>query len=154
MILNKSIKLVLLLTAVSSLYASDEIMVNRYETISIKPLEEQINPLLAIAEFRFPIQIQTVGDATAMVLRQTGYSLSTENQSKYVVLTLEKPLPVTLRNLGPIKISDSLEVLMGKRVFQLVEDPINRKVDFKLRKEFANKTGVNNELTKSKANKG
>lgn len=130
-----------------------DVLVNRYATTSLSPLSEQINPLLAIAEFKFPAQIQTVGDAVDHVLHPTGYELTNEQkQSKYVQLTLKKPLPVTARNLGPIKISDSLEVLMGKRVFQLVEDPINRKVDFRLRKEFASKIGANNDLRKPKIN--
>ena len=147
--------ILILLSLVLVANSNANILVNRYETVSTAPLLEQINPLLAIAEFKFPAQIQTVSDALDLVLHQTGYELvNDQKQSKYVQFTLKKPLPVTARNLGPIKISDSLEVLMGKRVFQLVEDPINRKVDFKLRKEFANKTGVNNELRKSKANKG
>lgn len=134
---------------------ADFVITSRYSTANTDPLKEQINPLLAVAEFKFPAQIQTVGNALNFVLHPTGYALIDEQkQSDYVQLTLKKPLPVTLRNLGPIKIINALEVLMGKNVFQLVEDPLYRVVDFKLKKEFANKTGVNNELRKSKVNKG
>lgn len=142
--------LILLIITVSTSYSGNTVVGGRYSTISLDPLAEQVNPLLAIAEFKFTAQVQTVGEAVDLVLRQTGYEIiSDQNQSNNVRLTLKKPLPVTVRSLGPIKISDALEVLMGQNVFQLVEDPLNRKVNFKLRKEFISKIGANNAFRKS-----
>lgn len=133
-----------------NIYASNGVVNSRYVTLNTKPLAEQVNPLLAITQYKFPSQINTVGEAIEIVLHQTGYELIEESkQTKYVQLSLKKPLPVTVRSLGPLKTSDALEVLMGKNVFQLVEDPLNRKVDFKIKKEYASKMGAKNVYKKS-----
>ena len=138
---SKKYILIIILAIASNSFAN--ITINRYSTISTKPQAEQVNPLLAIAKFKFPVQVYTVGDAVDMVLHQTGYSLIDEQkQSKYIRLTLRKPLPVTVRSLGPVQVFDALEVLMGKNVFQLVEDPLNRKVNFKIRLGMINPNHV------------
>lgn len=128
-----------------NIHGLDQVSTGRYSTTSLKSLSEQINPLLAVAKYKFPANVNTVGEAIKIVLHQTGYELVDDTkQSKHVQLSLKKPLPVTVRSIGPIKVSDTLEVLMGKNVFQLVEDPLNRKVNFKIRAEFARKIGAKN----------
>jgi conjugative transfer region protein (TIGR03748 family) len=108
----------------------------RYLTISTKPKASQINLLSQIIQVRFPQNIQTIRDGMHYLLRFSGYSLIPDSwMSKEFRLTLSKPLPLIDRELGPISLKDSLLVLAGP-AFSLVEYPIKRDIDFKLKPEF------------------
>lgn len=121
-----------------ALYAANVTQVNRYATVENKPSKAQINPLLSVQQVHFPQNINTVGEALNHWLLYSGFSL-VETKAMPVALqeVLSQPLPQVDRNLGPLTVSDGLEVLAGKEVFSLVADPLHRKVSFKLRPQYA-----------------
>ena len=119
---------------------SDVTQIGRYVTVDNGPTKSQINPLLAISIYRFSPSIYTVGQAVKQVLSTTGYRLVTK-PSKILSETLSKPLPITDRKLGPMKIQSALNVLVGSEVYDLVRDPLHRLVDFKIKPSIAKALG-------------
>lgn len=115
--------------------------VGRYITVNNVPSNAQVNPLLAVATFHFGPHVSTVGDAIAQVLRYTGYQL-VKDISPQVKQTLAKPLPVTDRTLGPMRIQQVLIVLMGAEVYELQRDPLHRLVNFQVKPTIAQALGV------------
>lgn len=111
--------------------------VGRYITTLNVAKPDQINPLLTVATFKFTPDIQTVGQAVNQVLQYSGYGLA-PHISPIVEQTLAKPLPYSVRELGPLPIKDALSVLMGQNVFILVVDPLHRLVDFDLNPDIQN----------------
>lgn len=115
--------------------------VGRYVSVKTGAGAAQINPLTAVGTFHFSASVKTVGDAIHQVLAPTGYQLS-EKLTPNVKYTLTKPLPMTNRNLGPMKIETALEVLMGKAVYTLQVDALHRVINFQLTPSLANQSGV------------
>ncbi|APF03977.1 TPA: hypothetical protein JBD37_12070 [Legionella pneumophila subsp. pneumophila] len=119
--------------------AANVTQVNRYATVANKPLAAQIDPLLAIQQVHFPQEVQTIGQAVEWWLRFSGFSLvSKEKQPESLQTVMRQALPQIDRNLGPLTVKDGLEVLVGQQSFALIEDPLLRQVNFKL------KAGVRN----------
>ncbi|HAU0101602.1 TPA: hypothetical protein JBF24_00720 [Legionella pneumophila] len=119
--------------------AANVTQVNRYATVANKPLAAQINPLLAIQQVHFPQEVQTIGQAVEWWLKFSGFSLvSKEKQPESLQTVMHQALPQIDRNLGPLTVKDGLEVLVGQQSFVLIEDPLLRQVNFKL------KAGVRN----------
>lgn len=107
--------------------------VSRYLTINNKPRPEQINLLTQVVQVKFPQNIQTIGMAVSYLLRFSGYSLISKKKMSPALLTmLSKPLPVVDRELGPVSLKDALMVLGGES-FTLVQDPLNREINFLLK---------------------
>ena len=74
--------------------------VGTYLSVKEKPIESQVHLLSQTIQIRFPISIQTVGEAVNYVLRFSGYSLvSSDKQSMELKNTLKKPLPLVQRSL-------------------------------------------------------
>ena len=119
----------------------DVTQISRYTTVPNGPTMAQINPLQALSHFKFQPSVYTVGQAVEHVLATTGYRLA-PRLSPAVKNTLNKPLPLTNRKLGPMTITQALQVLMGKEVFQLERDPLNRLVNFKVKPAIAEALGV------------
>ncbi|HAT8894418.1 TPA: hypothetical protein F8S33_15805 [Legionella pneumophila] len=114
--------------------AANVTQVNRYATVANKPLAAQINPLLAIQQVHFPQEVQTIGQAVEWWLKFSGFSLvSKEKQPESLQTVMHQALPQIDRNLGPLTVKDGLEVLVGQQSFALIEDPLLRQVNFKLR---------------------
>ena len=108
--------------------------VGRYTSVNNQATPAQINPLMAIAQFKFQPQVETIGDAILQVLQNTSYALVPDKQlSQLAQETLKKPLPITVRTLGPLPIKEAVLVLMGKEVFDLVVDPTHRLINFKIK---------------------
>lgn len=124
-------------------YAANATQISRYATIANQPTVAQVNPLLAVAQYKFPPSVRTVGDAINVILQNTSYQLAPFDELSLAVKeNLQKPLPITVRTLGPIEIKDALIVLMGSDVFILVEDPLHRLVNFKVKPNMAKALGV------------
>ena len=124
-------------THVSQPKPNTSIQVARYSSISTLPTDVQLNPLAAVAQFKFMSQIRTVGDAIKQVLQGSGYELVPTNQlPSEAVAILNKPLPTTQRELGPIQIQNAVQVLIGQNVFNVVVDQLHRTVSFQLKPEF------------------
>lgn len=124
---------VLSVLACSSL-AANVTQINRYATVANKPLAAQINPLLAVQQVHFPQEVQTIGQAIEWWLRLSGFSLiSKEKQPESLQAVMRQALPQIDRTLGPLTVKDGLEVLVGQQSFALIEDPLLRQVNFKLK---------------------
>jgi len=129
--------------AINPSYAANDTQISRYATIANQPTAAQVNPLLAVAQYKFPPSVRTVGDAINAVLQNTSYQLvPSDKLSRSVKENLQKPLPITVRTLGPIEIKDALVVLIGRDVFTLVGDPLHRLVNFKVKPNMAKALGV------------
>ncbi|BCZ97729.1 hypothetical protein SC029_10645 [Legionella pneumophila serogroup 1] len=114
--------------------AANVTQINRYATVANKPLAAQVNPLLAVQQIHFPQEVQTIGQAIEWWLKFSGFSLvSKEKQPESLQIIMQQPLPQIDRNLGPLTVKDGLEVLVGQQSFALIEDPLLRQVNFKLK---------------------
>jgi type IV pili sensor histidine kinase/response regulator len=129
--------LLALLMAGNTLASNTDTVTGRYLSIINKPSHEQQDLLSQVLQVRFPQNVQTIGDAMSYLLRYSGYSLVAESQiSSALKNTLQKPLPVIDRVLGPITLREALIVLAGP-AFTLSEDPLNREVNFHLKPNFS-----------------
>ncbi len=127
----------------------DRTQVGRYLAAKNGATTAQINPFAAISTFTFPPSVVRVSDAIDQVLASTGYQLSA-NLSPEVIQTLDKPLPLTNRKLGPMKIQTALEILMGKEVYVLQRDPLHRLINFKVNPEISKTLGVTDHVPSTK----
>lgn len=119
---------------IASTHAANITQINRYVTVVNKPLAAQINPLLTVQQVHFPMKIATVGQAIEWWLHYSGYSLAAQElQPDSLKMVMNRPLPQVHRNLGPLTVREGLEVLAGQPIFTLIEDPLLRQVNFKLR---------------------
>lgn len=124
---------VLSVVACSSI-AANVTQINRYATVANKPLAAQINPLLAVQQVHFPQEVKTIGQAIEWWLKFSGFSLaSKEKQPESLQAIMCQALPQIDRTLGPLTVKDGLEVLVGQQSFALIEDPLLRQVNFKLK---------------------
>lgn len=136
--IKKAKYVLILLTCVTALNAANVTQVGRYATVENKPLTSQVNPLLTVQQIHFPQSIRTVGEAIHYWMQYSGYSLVDESvQSQAFKEVKDQPLPQVVRSLGPLTVRDGLEVLAGQQVFSLIQDPLHRRINFKLNPTFA-----------------
>lgn len=120
--------------------------VGRYVTVENKPKASQTDLLAQTIQVRFPQAVQTVGDAMSYVLRLSGYSLTPTNRMSQPLKTLlSKTLPAVDRDFGPMSLKDALSTLAGP-AFYLVQDPLNRLVDFRVKRQFLQLYAENKKL--------
>jgi conjugative transfer region protein (TIGR03748 family) len=118
-------------------FASDCTLINKYLTVSNKPKKEQVDVLEEIIQIRFPQNVKTIGSAINYILRFSGYSLITNKKIKPALkITLEKPLPIVDRQLGPMPLRTALIILAGES-YNLSVDPLNREINFQLKPSYA-----------------
>lgn len=139
---SKLLTMTALLLASNVLFASNHsIAIGRYLSTSNQPSHEQQDLLSTIFQVHFTHDIQTVGDAMDYLLRYSGYSLVEEaRQTTALKNTLKKPLPLIDRNFGPMRLKDALITLVGP-AFILINDPLNREVNFKLKTNVSRQKG-------------
>lgn len=117
-------------TAMAAPVAAGEMQVGRYSLWQVAPTEGQAEPLAVMVAVRFPKPVQTVGDAVQHLLDDSGYRLAgTPGSAAHALLT--QPLPGVHRALGPLRLEQALQTLAGP-VFQLVQDPLHRRIAFEL----------------------
>ena len=117
--------------------------VGRYKTVSNKPTAAQVNPLLAIGQYKFASSIRTVGQAIGQVLSTSGYRLVDEKtMNKNAKSVLKLPLPLVDRELGPMAVQDIVSVLMGRDIFNLRINPLQRTINFSVKPSVAKQVGV------------
>lgn len=108
----------------------------RYGLVSTRPTVAQRDPLLQIIDVHIaPTLTATVADALHYVLQRSGYTLCATTPA--IQTLFSRPLPSVHYQLGPISLSDALEVLAGE-AWQLQTDPVLRTVCFAQRQTAAN----------------
>lgn len=123
--------------------------IGRYTTVANHATQAQIDPLMAVAQYKFSPRVKSVGGAMNIVLENTGYALAAKDiLSKEAELIMQKPLPLTNRVLGPMSVKETLEVLMGKDVFNFIKNPLNRTINFKVKPEIYRAFGVHGHAKK------
>ena len=107
-----------------------EMQVGRYSVWPVTATRAQVVPLSAMVAVRFPRPVQTVEQAVQHLLDGSGYRLAGASDSPAAIM-LAQPLPEVHRSLGPLRLDQALQILAGP-VFQLVQDPLHRRIAFEL----------------------
>src|SRR5471030_2200029 len=115
---------------------SPEVMrYDRYTLVSTRPDDAQRDPLNQMVEITMPAQlVRTVGEGFRYVLLESGYSLCPVSSSVFAEL-LNQPLPAVQRTIGPVRLSEALQILAGP-AWRLRVDDVNREVCFTLRDAY------------------
>lgn len=108
---------------------------DRYTLASTRPADAQRDPLNQIIEIRMPQQmVRTVGEGLRYLLLESGYSLCNGDATLFAEL-FSKPLPAVQRTVGPVRLTEALQVLAGP-AWRLHVDDVNREVCFVLRDQY------------------
>lgn len=115
--------------------------INRYMSVDLNVKPGQMNLLTQTVQTHFAPQVETVGEALTLLLHSSGYDLIAQSERCLALQhTLTKPLPAIDRTLGPLTLRDALMVLVGP-AFSLVDDPLNRTVNFIVKPDYAVRFG-------------
>lgn len=105
---------------------------DRYTLVSTRPADAQRDPLNQMVDITMPAQmVRSVGDGFRYLLLESGYSLCPVSSSIFAEL-LSRPLPAVQRSIGPVRLSEALQILAGP-AWRLRVDEVNREVCFTLR---------------------
>ncbi|EGS4300417.1 TcpQ domain-containing protein [Salmonella enterica] len=104
----------------------------RYTLVSVKSADAQREPLNQLIDITMPGQlVNSVGDGFRYLLFQSGYSLCGRYGADFAEL-LKRPLPAVQRKIGPMRLSEALQVVAGP-AWRMSVDEVNREVCFVLR---------------------
>ncbi|HIB1520105.1 TPA: hypothetical protein ACWV53_005183, partial [Salmonella enterica subsp. enterica serovar Muenchen] len=107
----------------------------RYTLVSVKSADAQREPLNQLIDITMPGSlVNSVGDGFRYLLFQSGYSLCGRYGADFSEL-LNRPLPVVQRHLGPVRLSEALQVVAGP-AWRMTVDEVNREVCFVLRDAY------------------
>ncbi|EII3723453.1 TcpQ domain-containing protein [Salmonella enterica] len=107
----------------------------RYTLVSVKSADAQREPLNQLIDITMPGQlVNSVGDGFRYLLFQSGYSLCGRYGADFAEL-LKRPLPAVQRKIGPMRLSEALQVVAGPAWCMSV-DEVNREVCFVLRDAY------------------
>ncbi|MCH5049191.1 MULTISPECIES: TcpQ domain-containing protein [Pectobacterium] len=108
---------------------------DRYTLVSTRPADSQRDPLNQMIDITMPPQlVRSVGDGFRYLLLESGYSLCPSTSSTFSEL-LGRSLPGVQRNIGPVRLSEALQIVAGP-AWRLRVDDVNREVCFVLRDEY------------------
>jgi type IV pili sensor histidine kinase/response regulator len=108
---------------------------DRYMLVSTRPADSQRDPLNQMIDITMPPQlVRSVGDGFRYLLLESGYSLCPSSSSMFTEL-LSRPLPGVQRSIGPVRLSEALQIVAGP-AWRLRVDDVNREVCFVLRDEY------------------
>ena len=109
----------------------------RYTYVKNIPPVDQLNPLKVVIKTRIPQSVETVGQTVEFLLVRSGYVLADKTVlSEEAKTLLSLPLPQVHRNIGPMTLDKALHTLSGD-AFELVVDPVHRKVAYELSTKLA-----------------
>lgn len=113
--------------------APEVVRYDRYRLVDISPPRAQQYPLEQVIHLRIPTSVSpTVGDALEYVLRESGYRRCTTGRADALY---RLPLPAVQARLGPMRLSDALQVLGGP-AWQVEVDEVQRVVCHRLRQGY------------------
>lgn len=108
---------------------------DRYTLVSTRPADSQRDPLNQMIDITMPTQlVRSVGDGFRYLLLESGYSLCPSSSAMFTEL-LSRPLPGVQRSIGPVRLSEALQIVAGP-AWRLRVDDVNREVCFTLRDEY------------------
>ncbi len=108
---------------------------DRYTLVSVGSQAAQREPLNQIINITMPVPlVQRIGDGLRYLLFGTGYSLCDTTAANFVKL-IGRPLPAIQRKIGPIRLSEALQIVAGS-AWRIRVDEVNREVCFVLRDEY------------------
>ncbi len=111
---------------------TSEVQVGRYQSVIMRPDENQVDLLSVVITRNLPKHVNTVGRAITHLLDGSGYRLlSPKLADSYRSHLFAMPLPQVQRQLGPLSLRQALE-LLGGPAFRLVIEPTYRLVSFEL----------------------
>lgn len=109
----------------------------RYTYVKNIPPVDQLNPLKVVIKTRIPQSVETVGQTVEFLLARSGYVLAEDAVlSEEAKTLLGLPLPQVHRSIGPMTLDKALHTLSGE-AFELVVDPVHRKVAYELSTKLA-----------------
>ncbi|GKS92653.1 hypothetical protein [Acidovorax sp. SUPP2539] len=113
----------------------------RYSTQQAVPVASASDPLAVFATITFPRQqVRTVGDAVRHTLLRTGWQMvDVAALSPEAARFLMLPLPESQRVLGPYRVQDILDLLLGT-TWQWHHDPVQRRLWFTVTPAYAQLT--------------
>lgn len=104
----------------------------RYTYVKNIPPVDQLNPLKVVIKTKIPQTVETVGQTVEFLLARSGFVLADRSVLSNEALTLlSLPLPQVHRSIGPMTLDKALHTLSGD-AFELVVDPVHRKVAYEL----------------------
>ncbi|EFS2650753.1 hypothetical protein HX362_003638 [Salmonella enterica] len=107
----------------------------RYTLVSVKSADAQREPLNQLIDITIPVSlVSSVGDGFRYLLFQSGYSLCGRYGADFAEL-LNRPLPAVQRRLGPVRLSEALQVVAGP-AWRMTVDEVKREVCFVLREAY------------------
>ncbi len=116
----------------TSIAGTSELQVGRYQSVIMRPDENQVDLLSVVITRNLPEHVNTVGQAVSSLLDGSGYRLlSPKLAESYRSHLFAMPLPQVQRQLGPLSLRQALQ-LLGGPAFRLVIDPTYRLVSFEL----------------------
>ena len=116
--------------------ASEYTQTNRYTKIENIVSHAQANPLKVIVNTNLPQSVVSVRDAVQFLLSRSGYVLASDSvlpDEAVTMLGLE--LPAIQRTIEHVTLDKTLAMLAGD-AFDLVIDPIHRKIGFKVKSDI------------------
>lgn len=116
-------------------HSPEVVRYDRYTLVSTRPADAQMDPLNQVVDITMPAQlVSTVGEGFRYLLLESGYSLCSATSAAFSEL-LSRPLPAVQRTIGPLKLSEALQVVAGP-AWRLKVDEVNREVCFELRDQY------------------
>ncbi|HFW3715114.1 TPA: TcpQ domain-containing protein [Salmonella enterica subsp. enterica serovar 6,7:y:-] len=107
----------------------------RYTLVNVKSADAQREPLNQLIDITMPGQlVNTVGDGFRYLFFQSGYALCGRYGADFAEL-LNRPLPAVQRKIGPMRLSEALQVVAGP-AWRMSVDEVNREVCFVLRDAY------------------
>lgn len=108
----------------------ETLQTGRYTQVINAPIQAQADPLKVVVDTTLPNSVRTVEEAVVFLLTRSGYRLANRSVMTRETKTLMGlTLPDVHRKIGPITLDVALALLAGE-AFELVVDPINRRVSF------------------------
>ena len=118
----------------------ERMQTGRYSFIQNIPPVDQLNPLKVVIRTRVPQSINSVGQTVEFLLARSGYVLADASVlSEEAKVLLDLPLPAIHRTIGPMTLDRALNTLSGE-AFELIVDPVHRKVAFELSEKLGGKS--------------
>ncbi len=118
----------------------ERVQTGRYSIVQNIPPVDQLNPLKVVIRTRVPQSINSVGQTVEFLLARSGYVLADASVlSEEAKVLLDLPLPAIHRTIGPMTLDRALNTLSGE-AFELIVDPVHRKVAFELSEKLGGKS--------------